>query len=129
MLAERRGRTLTGECRVVTFEQAARLHGKAAEGLTKAGLPVYAVHNLCRQAILLAATGVPVEDLLVIAAHLAESQEDPRARAIVLDTRVLTSDSRESAAGYLRKADELWNRLHAVRSPLFTTDLERFLES
>jgi hypothetical protein len=124
VLAEHRARRLTGECRVVALNEAADLHGKAAEGLTKAGLPVYAVHNLCRQAILLAETGTTVEDLLDAAARQAESQLDPRARAMVLDALVLTAGSRAVAVRYLAEADAMWHRLHATRSSLCAADLE-----
>jgi len=126
ILAEHRARPLTGECRAVTLHQAAALHGKAAEGLIQAGLPVYAVHNLCRQAVLLARAGKPVEDLLTVAAQVAETQLDLQARAIVMDALVLSTPFPESAVRYLEQADRLWNHVQATRSPLFAEDLEAF---
>jgi predicted ATPase len=122
--AERHAWTMTGQCRAAAMVTAAELHGKAAAGLTKAGLPVYAIHNTCRQAVLLVRAGKSVEDLLTSVAQQAEAELDPQARAMVMDTVVLTAPTRECATSFLVEADKFWNQLPATRSPLFAADLE-----
>lgn len=125
LLAEARARNQPAEDQVPLLRRAADLYGQASVELAAAGLPIHALHSRCRQVIVLARTGNSTVVALDAAMHLASTQSDPRAEAIVLDTRCVIEPDRTVAAQLLSRADKCWQLTGFGRSPRFVTDIEQ----